>query len=74
MPPPTSAKQLCSTLGHIGYYHRFIRRYATIIAPLENLLKKTKMFQWTPECDKEFETLKEKLNTTLIMIFPNWEN
>jgi hypothetical protein len=32
------------------------------------------MFQWTPECDKSFETLKEKLNTTSILIFPNWEN
>jgi hypothetical protein len=32
------------------------------------------MFQWTPECDKAFETLKEKLSTTPILIFPNWEN
>jgi hypothetical protein len=74
MAPPTSAKQLCSTLGQTGYYHRFIIRYANITAPLENLLKKVEMFQWTPECDKAFETLKEKLNTTPILIFPNWEN
>jgi hypothetical protein len=71
---PMSAKQLCSTLGHIGYYHRFIRRYANIIAPLENLLKKAETFQWTLECDKSFETLKEKLITIPIMIFQNWEN
>jgi hypothetical protein len=32
------------------------------------------VFQWTQECDKAFETLKEKLTTTPIMIFPNWEN
>jgi hypothetical protein len=74
MPPPTSAKQLRSTLGHTGYYRRFIRRYAIITAPLENLLKKAKMFQWAPKCDKSFETLKEKLSTALIMIFPKWEN
>ena len=41
MPPLTSAKQLCSMLGHTGYYRRFIRRYANIIAPLENILKKS---------------------------------
>jgi hypothetical protein len=73
MPPPTSIKQLLSTLGHTGYYRRFIWRYANITAPLENLLKKAEMFQWTPECDKEFETLKEKLITTPILIFPNWD-
>jgi len=32
------------------------------------------MFQWTPKCDEEFETLKENLNTTPILISPNWEN
>jgi hypothetical protein len=61
-------------LGHTGYYHRFIRRYANITAPLENLLKKDETFQWTPECDKAFETLKENLSTTPILIFPNWDN
>jgi len=32
------------------------------------------MFQWTPECDKSFDTLKENLNIAPIMIFPNLEN
>ena len=52
----------------------FIRRYANITTPLENLLKKDEMFQWTPECDKAFKTLKENLITTPILIFPNYEN
>ena len=73
MAPPTSAKQLHSTLGHTRCYRQFIQRYANITAPLENLLKKAETFQWTLECDKAFETLKEKLITTPIMIFPNWE-
>ena len=74
MPPPTSVKQLRSMLGHTGYYRRFIRRYANITGPLENLLKKDETFQWTPECDKAFETLKKKLIIAPILIFPNWEN
>jgi hypothetical protein len=40
MTPPTSTKQLQSMLRHIGYYHRFIRRYENITAPLENLQNK----------------------------------
>jgi hypothetical protein len=71
MPPPMSAKNLRSTLGHTGYYCRFSRRYAKIIAPLENLLKKSEVFQWTPKCDKVFDILKENVITTPIMIFPN---
>jgi hypothetical protein len=74
MPPPTSAKNFHSTLGHIGYYRRFIRRYENITAQMETILKKAEVFQCSLEFDKEFETLKEKLNTTPIWIFPNWEN
>jgi hypothetical protein len=74
MPPPTSAKLFHSTLGHIGYYRRFNKRYVNITVPLENLLKNAETFQWTPECDKEFDILKEKLSTVWIMIFLNWEN
>jgi hypothetical protein len=65
MPPLTSAKILCSTLGHIEYYRKFIRRYATITTPLEKLLKKSDLFQWRPECNKAFNILKEKLSSAL---------
>jgi hypothetical protein len=36
-------------------------------------LKKSELFRWTPECDKAFDILKEKLSTAPILIFPNWE-
>jgi hypothetical protein len=73
MPPPTSAKQLRSMLGHTGYYHRFIRNYASITAPLEKLLKKYEAFSWKLECDQAFDTLKEKLSTSPILVYPNWQ-
>jgi hypothetical protein len=40
LPPPKSVRQLKSTLGHRGYYRKFIRGYAHITAPMEKLLKK----------------------------------
>jgi hypothetical protein len=43
-PPPTSVQQLRATLGHTGYYRKFIRGYAQIIAPMEKLLKKEVKF------------------------------
>jgi hypothetical protein len=39
-PPPTSVKQLCTTLRHTGYYRKFIKGYAQITTPMENILKK----------------------------------
>jgi hypothetical protein len=60
MAPPTSAKQLRSTLGHTRYYRRFIRNYAIIIAMLEKLLKKSKVFSWKLECDQTFDTPSKK--------------
>ena len=37
---PRSVKQLRTTLGHMGYYQKFIKSYAQIIVPMEKLLKK----------------------------------
>ena len=44
-----TVKQLRSLLGHTGYYRRFIRNYAKITAPLEKLLWKSEVFQWTDD-------------------------
>jgi hypothetical protein len=40
LPPPKSMCHLKSTLGHIGYYRKFIRGYAHITALMERLLNK----------------------------------
>jgi hypothetical protein len=71
-PPPTSDKQLCTTLGHTGYYRKFIKGYAQIIAPMEKLLKKDFQYEWTEECQQSFNTLKQKMVTTPILVFLDW--
>jgi hypothetical protein len=62
--PPTSVRQLRETLGHTGYYRKFIKGYAQITTPMENLLKKEAKFQWNEDCQKGLDTLKQKLVTT----------
>ena len=47
LPLPASVKQLRTTLGHIGYYKIFIKRYAQITAPMEKLLKSDAKYEWT---------------------------
>jgi hypothetical protein len=51
-----------------GYYRRFIEGFSKIARPLTALLAKKVEFKWTLACQKSFETLKEKLTTTLVLI------
>jgi hypothetical protein len=39
---------------------------------MEKILKKDSKFQWTEECQQSFDTLKQKMVTTPILVFPNW--
>jgi len=59
-------------LGHTRYYKKFIKFYAHIITPMEKLLKKEVKFQWNEDCQKGLDTLKKKLMTVPILIFPYW--
>ena len=72
LPPLKSIKQLRTTLGHTGYYRKFIKRYAQIIAPMEKKLKKYIKFEWTPECQKSLDILKEKMVTAPILVLLDW--
>jgi len=71
--PPGFVKQLITTLGHTGYYMKFIKGYAQITTPLEKLLKKDTKYWWIKECQHNFDILKEKMVTAPILVFPNWK-
>ena len=43
-----------------------------ITAPMEKLLKKDVAFEWTPECQGSFNTLKAKMASSPILVFPDW--
>jgi hypothetical protein len=70
--PPTSVKQLCIALRNTGYYRKFIKEYAQITTPMEKLLNKDCQFGWTEECQQSFDTLKQKMVTTPILVFLDW--
>jgi len=70
---PRNVKQLRTTLGHIGYYMKFIKSYVQITAHMDKLLKKDAMFCWNDECQKSLDVMKEKMVTALILFFLDWK-
>lgn len=71
MSPTNSVKQLRTTLGHSGYYRKFIKGYAQNTTPLDKLLKKYIKYQWMEECQKIFDILKERMVIAPILVFPD---
>jgi hypothetical protein len=41
--------------------------------PMEKLLRKDTKFQWNEDCQHDLDTLKEKMVTAPILVFPYWE-
>ena len=70
--PPTNKNMLHVTLGHTGYYRKFIHSYVAITASMEKLLKKDVAFKWSQEFQSSFDTLKAKMASTPILVFLDW--
>nr|VZH96027.1 unnamed protein product [Spirometra erinaceieuropaei] len=73
-PTPSDVTEVRSFLGLASYYRRFIKDYAQIAGPLHKLTQKNVKFKWTADCTNSFQTLKDKLCTTPILVFPDISN
>ena len=61
MPAPRTAKEVKQFLGLIGYYRKFVPRFADISRPLTKLTRHDVKFEWTEQCTKAFNHLRELL-------------
>ncbi|BBN68959.1 hypothetical protein Prudu_661S000800 [Prunus dulcis] len=55
----------------VNYYFKFIKGYSAIAAPLTDLLKKNKMWEWTPRCQHAFDELKRALMEEPMLRLPD---
>jgi hypothetical protein len=72
-PHPKTLKSLHGFLGLTGYYHKFVKNYGKIVAPLTALLKKNS-FTWTPTVAQDFQTLKMAMCTIPVLALPDFTN
>ncbi|GKB40628.1 retrotransposon-related protein [Tanacetum coccineum] len=71
-PIPQSQRHVRGFLGLAGYYRRFIKGYATLAAPLTDLLRKDG-FKWGDRESEAFKALKQQLSTTPVLGLPDFE-
>ncbi|GKD97193.1 reverse transcriptase domain-containing protein [Tanacetum coccineum] len=72
LPYPTNIKAIRSFLGHAGFYRRFIKDFSQVTRPMTQLLVKDAPFNFSEECIKAFDKLKQELTWAPIIIKPDW--
>ena len=71
MPCPYTPKEVKQFLGLVGYYRKFIPRYADIARPLTALTRKDTEFEWTDICQRSFDLLKAMVSEEPILVYPD---
>jgi len=70
-PAPSTIKETRKFLGFCNFYRKFIKDYAKIASPINQLVKKNMKFIWTEEAQKAFDKLKKKFEEKPILITPD---
>jgi hypothetical protein len=81
---PKTMGELHRMLGMFGYYRMFIRNFAKVAAPLNELKKrdpdaKCKDYSsklpipWTDECQAAYDELKHRLSSAPILAHPRYD-
>ena len=69
-PTPRNVSELRSFLGLASYYRRFVSGFADIAAPLNKLLRKNSVFEWSADQSRAFLELKDRLTSAPILGMP----
>jgi predicted aspartyl protease/transposase InsO family protein len=64
---PTTVKGIQSFLGFSNFYRVFIQEYSRITRPLHHLTKTNVPFNWDEDCQKAFETIKDRLTNAPVL-------
>ena len=57
-PRSSTVSDVCSFLGLVGYYRRFMEDFSRIASPLTQFTEKGTPFVWSPTCESSFQDLK----------------
>ena len=63
--------EIRSFLGLASYYKRFIDGFFKIALPMTKLTQKMVKFEWSNDCERSFQELKNRLVTIPILTIPS---
>ena len=69
--PPKTVKDCRKFCGMVNFLATFLRDLQKHLVPIYNLTKKNTTFQWTSECQKSFDTIKNMLTQPPILRMPD---
>jgi hypothetical protein len=67
---PINVHEIRNFLGLAWYYRRFVEWFSKLSSPLTALTKKNVHFEWTDDCEHNFQELKWRLVTAPILMRP----
>ena len=71
IPSPKEKKGVMQFLGSVNFYSKFIEKLHIDLKPLYTLLHDDVKFQWTPELEKLFQHVKNKMTAETESTIPN---
>lgn len=72
IPNPKNVTEVRRLVGMCSWYRRFVPNFSTVIAPLTDLLRKSRNFDWTQDCTEAWNVLKNYLTTAPVLTCPNF--
>uniref|UniRef100_A0A0W0GFS8 Reverse transcriptase domain-containing protein n=1 Tax=Moniliophthora roreri TaxID=221103 RepID=A0A0W0GFS8_MONRR len=69
--PLKTVKGVHTFLEFGNFYRKFIRKYAQLARPLNDLTKKSQKFEWTMACQIAFNLLKKKFLSEPVLLMPD---
>jgi len=70
-PTPKMVRDVRKFLGLANYYRRFVKDFAKLARPLNNLTRKEEKWRWGDEQQKAFEQLKTVFTNQPLLVAPD---
>ena len=68
---PESKRDVMKALGCLGFYMCYITTFHVDSQPFYDLIKDSTPFHWTPEHEKLFQSIKDRISDNTILALPS---